>query len=387
ELDKVRGVSLGEALQFLPGLSAIRTGSIYVPIIHGFFASRVALFNDDVRHYSQNWGLDHAPEVDPFGAESIRVVKGAAGVRYGPEAIGGAILVNPHDYPEFDGIEGESFMSAETNGRAGNGAVRVRGTIPTLPELAFRARVSTRQAADLETPNYVLDNTDVRELNGAAGIAWRGEHWSLELDLERFDTTIGTFTGASAATATLGSFNAALEADEPVNADLYEVERDLGRPSQEIVHTTAKARLRFEAGDRDEVTVTASYQDDDREEFALVRETIEGPQQIFDLETTKVDIVHKRVAMELDSGTTLEITSGLSGLTQDNATGGTDRQVIPFYDALEFGVYSYGELKTGDFRFELGGRYDLRGVEVFEPESASFDAAIVSEEFTFQAGS
>ncbi|MEM6531771.1 MAG: TonB-dependent receptor [Myxococcota bacterium] len=387
ELDNVRGVSLGEALQFLPGLSAIRTGSVYVPIIHGFFASRVALFNDDVRHYSQNWGLDHAPELDPFGAESIRVVKGAAGVRYGPEAIGGAILVAPHDYPEFDGIEGETFMSAETNGRAGNGALRVRGVMPTIPELAFRARVSTRQAADLETPNYVLDNTDVRELNGAAGVAWQSEHWSLEVDWERFDTTIGTFTGASSASSNLGSFQAALDSPEPRDAALYDIERNVNRPSQEVVHTTTKGRFRFDVGDRDEVTVTLSRQDDDREEFALVRDTIEGPQQVFSLETTRVDVLHERLAIKLDSGETLRLTSGLSGMSQDNATGGTDRRVIPAYDALELSAFTYGEFDMGEFRFELGGRYDLRTIEVFEPESESFDAAIVSEDFTFQAGS
>ncbi len=36
-----------------------------------------------------------ATEIDPFSAGSISVIRGAAGARYGPDAIGGVILVEP----------------------------------------------------------------------------------------------------------------------------------------------------------------------------------------------------------------------------------------------------------------------------------------------------
>ncbi|MEM6731315.1 MAG: Plug domain-containing protein, partial [Myxococcota bacterium] len=159
DLRSMRGTSVGEMLQYTPGVSAIRTGSNYVPIIHGMFANRVVVFHDGVRHASQNWGLDHAPEVDPFGAARIRIVKGATGVHYGPEAIGGAIVLEAPDYLDVPGIEGESFVRGESNGRGGAGALVLRGNHAALPKLAWRARISTKRLADLEAPENVIDNT------------------------------------------------------------------------------------------------------------------------------------------------------------------------------------------------------------------------------------
>ena len=41
-------------------------------------------------------GVDHATEIDPFSAGAIRIVRGAAGTRFGPDAIGGVIIVILH---------------------------------------------------------------------------------------------------------------------------------------------------------------------------------------------------------------------------------------------------------------------------------------------------
>lgn len=386
ELEALRGASLGEALQLLPGVSAIRTGSIYVPIIHGMFASRVALFNDGVRHFSQNWGLDHAPEVDPFAAERIRVVKGAAGVRYGPEAIGGAILVEPHPYPTDTGLSGESYLIGETNGRAASAALRFRGRLAALPQLAWRMRLSTEQAADLTTPDYVLDNTGAQNLNGSVGVSWQQEQWGAEAEIDHFSSDLGTFTGAASATANLEEFNRALSRSQPRDADIYEVDREINRPSQEVTHTLVKARGWYGADEDNRVTVTASYQFDDREEFALVRETIEGPQQDFELDTGMVDLHYRREDMSLTEALTVNITAGAVGMVQSNQVSGTDIATIPDYDAWGLGLYAYSEASVGDFTFELGGRYDRRSITVFEPETLAFDAPIISENFSFDAG-
>lgn len=386
ELQAARGETLGEMLQYVPGVSAIRTGSIYVPIIHGMFANRVALFNDGVRHASQNWGLDHAPEVDPFAAESIRIVKGAAGVRYGPEAIGGAILLEPNAYLDVPGIEGSSYVRGESNGWGGVGALVLRGNHAELPQLAWKARISAKRAADLRAPENIIDNTDVQELNGGAGLRWTQDTWSAEIDFERFTSTIGTFTGAQSATASLDEFESALERDVPRDTDIYNVEYDIQRPRQELIHTTLKGRAALQLDANQELRATLAYQSDDRDEFALVRDTIQGPQQTFALETTSAELMYHAERMTLNDSTALTLNVGATGMAQDNLTGGTDRETIPSYDAWEAGVFGYAEIDWRDFVFEFGGRFDRR--EITAQLGTGFSNSETTEEtFNFNAPS
>jgi iron complex outermembrane receptor protein len=47
-------------------------------------SNRVLILNNGIRQEGQQWGSEHAPEIDPFMAQKLTVIKGAAGVRYGP---------------------------------------------------------------------------------------------------------------------------------------------------------------------------------------------------------------------------------------------------------------------------------------------------------------
>ncbi len=81
-LDQTRGQSLGEALKQISGVTTLQTGSsIAKPVIHGMHSNRVLIMNNGVRQEGQQWGSEHAPEIDPFVAKKITVLKGAAGVR------------------------------------------------------------------------------------------------------------------------------------------------------------------------------------------------------------------------------------------------------------------------------------------------------------------
>ena len=107
DLRATRGQTLGEALTRLSGVSAIQTGpSIYKPMLHGLHSNRITMLNNGVRQEGQQWGQEHGPEIDPFIASELSVVKGAATVRYGSDAIGGVILVKPAPLRDSAGVGG-----------------------------------------------------------------------------------------------------------------------------------------------------------------------------------------------------------------------------------------------------------------------------------------
>ena len=131
ELDAGRGVPLAKMMDDLPGVHTLETGNVSKPMIQGMHSNRVVILFDGLRHESLSWGLDHAPEIDPFTAERISVVKGAAGVRYGPDAIGGVILVEPHPLPHKDlSLHGDVYAVGLSNGRQGVAAATLYGGLP-----------------------------------------------------------------------------------------------------------------------------------------------------------------------------------------------------------------------------------------------------------------
>ncbi|HEV3251029.1 MAG TPA: TonB-dependent receptor plug domain-containing protein, partial [Puia sp.] len=115
ELEETRGLSLGESLKTITGVNSIQTGpSISKPVIHGVYSNRILIVNNGIRQEGQNWGNDHAPEIDPFIATKITIIKGAASIRYGSDAIGGVILLDPKDLRASPGIDGELNLAGMT---------------------------------------------------------------------------------------------------------------------------------------------------------------------------------------------------------------------------------------------------------------------------------
>src|SRR5918993_4283078 len=99
QLAESAGKSLGESLKEIPGVNTIQTGpGIFKPVIHGVHSQRVLILNHGIRQEGQQWGAEHAPEIDPFVASNIVVIKDASAIKYGTDALGGVIVVNPPDY-------------------------------------------------------------------------------------------------------------------------------------------------------------------------------------------------------------------------------------------------------------------------------------------------
>ena len=128
ELIQVRGQNLGESLKKIAGVTTFSTGNtISKPVIHGLHSNRIMILNNGIRLEGQQWGAEHAPEIDPFLADEITVIKGAETVRFGPEAMGGVILVNPPSLPTSKSSQTELNLIGASNGRMGNAALSHMG--------------------------------------------------------------------------------------------------------------------------------------------------------------------------------------------------------------------------------------------------------------------
>src|SRR3569833_1918536 len=87
------GSTLADALADIPGVSTsgFSAGSGR-PIIRGMDASRVRVLEDGTSSSdASDIGPDHGVPIDPLSARSNEVVRGAATLRYGSQAIGGVV--------------------------------------------------------------------------------------------------------------------------------------------------------------------------------------------------------------------------------------------------------------------------------------------------------
>ena len=142
-------------------------------MIHGMYGNRILLLNNGVRLESQNWGSDHAPEIDPFIATKLTVIKGAASIRYGMDALGGVILVEPKELPISKSFKGEFNTVGTTNGKSGVVSSYLEGRFDKkLAGLSWRLQGTMKEAGNYRTPTYFLTNTAMNESNYSGALCY-----------------------------------------------------------------------------------------------------------------------------------------------------------------------------------------------------------------------
>jgi iron complex outermembrane receptor protein len=352
-LERTRGKGISEALEEVPGVAKLESASgMAKPIIRGQFGRRLLILVDGVRHRAQEWGLDHAPEIDPFVAGALTVVRGASGVRYGPDAIGGAVLVDPP--PLLDkGYAGEAHLVGITNGMGGAFAGRVQ--LAPVPGFAGQVEGSFKRLASPSTPDYALDNTGVSEWNlgGTVGFA-RGDH-TLKLSYTHYQAELGVCSCLHVESA--DEFFAQLSRDRPVGSELYESDFEIERAKQAVQHDLAIASDEYTARDAGKLTTKVSFQHDRRREYDIVRENIAGPQFRFRLYTAETEVAFEHRPIHLTDHLHLRGTAGVTGMAQVHRYSGL--QLVPDHQSFGGGIYALERLVGHDYELEAGVRYDL----------------------------
>ena len=85
--------NFGEVLEQLSGVSSYKMGnSIVKPVINGLHSNRVEIINNGVRMEDQQWGVEHAPNIDINSLDKITLIKGAGDLQYTGRDLGEIIL-------------------------------------------------------------------------------------------------------------------------------------------------------------------------------------------------------------------------------------------------------------------------------------------------------
>jgi len=366
-LERTRGQDFAESIAQVPGVTVGRgTGDSTKPIIRGQYERRLLILFDGVRLESQKWGADHATEIDPLSAGQISVIRGAAGVRYGPDAIGGVVLVDPPPLRFEPGVEGSAQVIGVSNGQRGIGALRLDVAPAAAPGLAFRVEGNYARGAALSTPDYVLGNTGSQQWNVGARARYYRDLTTVTLAYHHYDLRAGLCYCVQ--NSTIGDFLGQLEADAPVGAENWGVAYPIDRPYQSVAHDLALARAVVALRGGGVLKATYALQINRREEYEPARESVTGSQYDFTLRTHSLDLEAKHGALDLDAVGTLAGSTGLSGSFQENVYAGLP--LIPNHRTGSVGVFAFERLSRERLDVELGGRYDHQSRTSFLTDSA-----------------
>ena len=175
DLEKERQATLGETLQYEPGLATRSLGpGPSRPVIRGLDGDRVLILQDGQRmgDLSSQSG-DHGVNVNPASASRIEVVRGPATLLYGANAIGGLVNVITDDVPRtpVTGAHGSfSLDAASAAGEAGGAGDVTVGN----GRLALHVSGSGRRAGDYASPDGDIPNSFSRGGFAGAGLSWTG---------------------------------------------------------------------------------------------------------------------------------------------------------------------------------------------------------------------
>lgn len=374
EFDEIEllSTSIGELTEKLSGINSLKTGAnISKPIIHGLHSNRVLVINDGLRHAYQVWGEGHAPEIDPSHVDAIEVVKGAATVKYGPEALGGVVLYN-NNKPQLDHqLTGSFGSSYQTNGRAYSSQLSIsQGS----HRFAWEAGGSGVVQGDLQAPDYNLSNTGKREYGGSFKTLYHLPNMDLQLSGSYLDQSLGILRASIV--GNLQDLQNAI--DRGVPSPTFDRTNNIQNPRHEVQHALLKSKLTYYHGEQ---IFKFSYglQKNIRREFDVRRgELNDRPIIDLDLLSHNIDIEWIQSTAGIWSGN-----SGIQLYTQDsrNEPGSNPVNFVPDYKVLNLGAYSIQSLDFGKTILELGLRLDYQNLSVADTIR---DVATYSNELNFQ---
>ncbi|MDU0370998.1 TonB-dependent receptor [Hymenobacter endophyticus] len=362
DLQQTRGETLGEALQKVNGVTALQTGpGIFKPMIHGLHSNRVTILNNGVRQEGQQWGQEHGPEIDPFLASQLTVVKGAASVRYGSDAIGGVVLVQPRPLRDSVGTGGELNLVGMSNNGLGAASGMVEGNLRRLPALSWRAQGTVRKAGTMRAPGYYLKNSGLEEGNFSGSLGWRKPTYGVELFYSQFNTRIGILPAAHVGNQQ--DFLLAVARNRPLETSGFTY--DIERAYQQVQHQVLKVTGFVKTGSAGRLSTTVAQQLDGRDEYDKYRPRndnrafLDRPELSYTNRTTTAELLWEHRAWHGFSGSV-----GLAGTYQFNRYADGSRQFIPFYTNYTGGLFWLEQWQQGKWLLEGGLRLDRRDLQV-----------------------
>lgn len=347
--------SLGDALKQLSGVTSLNTGSTVVkPVIQGLHSSRVVLITGGTRLEDQEWGVEHAPNIDVNAAGEVTVIKGASGLQYGGDAVGGTIVIDPETIPVKDTLYGRTIITGAINGRGAS----VTSSLTKSFNNGWYGSVNGtyNRFGDFEAPDYILSNTAISEQNVAVRIGINKYRYGIEASYSLVNKESGILRSSHIGTAE--DLVVAINSDRPFVIEDFTY--DINNPKQDVKHQIVQLNGFYRFESLGKLSTQYNYQRNNRLEFDIRRDSDDTRPSVDLL----LETIGGKIDFEYTADNTVTAKAGISGEYQTNfpdpSTG--VRRLIPDYEGQEIGLYVLGSKDFGKLIIETGARFDYNRI-------------------------
>jgi len=362
--------SVASVLSGVQGVTFSSAGSnVQLPVIHGLRGNRILILNNGLKHGFQNWGPDHAPEIDLSGVDNITVVKGAAGVRYGPEAIGGAVIVegDPMFFNQpFEASVGTGFHS---NGR---GYFTQVETGTGFSNWSYHLGGSLTRFGDRQAPDFSLTNSGKDEKAFHGGARFESGQVKAKVFYSFVDQELALLRTSVAESGNL--FIRSINADEPVFIRPFSF--DINEPKQENQHHLGKVEINWQYSEKASLNLRAGRQFNFHKEFDVRRNA--------DLPITDLDLITDDIQLDWKHPDWIGL-DGMIGVqlfrqSNENNPGTNTTAFIPNYNVQRYSAFLIEGKDFGNNTVEVGLRVDFEDNSVRGRET---NQDLFGDEFSF----
>jgi iron complex outermembrane receptor protein len=334
--------TLGETLAQEPGVSSTYFGpGASRPVIRGLGGDRIRILQSGVGTAdASSTSPDHAVSYDPLGAEQIEVVRGPATLLYGSNAVGGIVNVldgRVPDGPAEHLLRGRAEGALASSDDERSGAVSLDGGRSAF---AWHADFLKRKTDDVNIPGFarsaalraeepqdeeargVLPNSYTDNTSGAVGASLVGTRGFLGASFNGLDSNYGS------------------PAEEEVHIELRQRRGDVRGEWHQPFAGLRNLRLRVGI---------ANYEHTEFEgEEAGTRFTNDAWEG-------RLEAAHGSLGP-------FQGTMGVQASSRDFAAIGEESFVPPTTTDV-LALFAFEEARRGDWRFQLGGRWETQDTD------------------------
>lgn len=358
EIENQNYKNISDILSQSAGIQTIKTGStISKPIIHGMYGNRISFVNNGIIQSGQQWGNDHAPEIDPFAADHITVIKGANSLQYGNASLGGTVLVEVEKIKQDPHFHGKVGYFYQTNGRGHALNLQLQRSEKWF---SWRVRGTWLKQGDGFTPNYFLTNSGKEEKTLSIQLEKNiKEKWFLGYYYSLFNTTLGILRGSHISNLT--DLQSALTRDVPFNTS-ENFSYSINAPRQEVTHHLSKMEATHFIDNFTKWQFKYGLQLNNRQEYDIRRGNNPLPSVDMSQWNHFVEIVFdKETSKHLD----YKLGSQSIFVDNNNDLGTGITPFIPNYYQMGQTFFGILHQSKNTWDFELGAKIDYKNINSY----------------------
>jgi len=333
------GVSLTDKLTSIAGVDNMSTGlGIGKPLIRGLGANRIAIYANGMRMETQQWGDEHGLGVGEEGFEQVEVIKGAASLLYGSDALGGVIFFAEEPHAKQNSIEAKAASEYNTNTNGWHNTAKLKLSTNRWHYNIYAGLTNHGNYHDGN--NTEIDNSAFNTKDFKTSLSYSGNKIISSLNYSYLNECFGL-----------------TEAEEEDAKRLFTTSKSLfgnmNAPFQRLNTHIISTENTFLLPKSANIKLNAGFMSNQRQEYEDANEAA------LDM---MLNTASYNLRLQLPKFNKLSLIFGSQGMYQTNRNAG-EETLIPNATTAEAGLYSMAEYSyKNDSYLQFGARIDVRKI-------------------------